>query len=375
MAASVHTGSFAGGGAYGRLGQLGDLRGLAAGLVFLCHCGVAIFALEGLAQSPEIFVLGRVGVAVFFIISGYVIYRPFAAGRPDLWGYAVRRVVRIVPAYWTVLAIAAVAVPAAVGHVTGADFGFAQIYSTATFGQGLGPAWTLCIEMTFYAFVPALAALMRTLGSRRARLEPWIIVALAGCSAAIRIAYPSSLISESLLGYFGWFAPGMLLAVVSPEYWSRVRLALTPALSWIAAAVLYLLLAPQIGTDIRPLSGSMLQYLGFALVAVLIAMPVFQAHRGASRAGRWLGDRSYGIYLWHFPVLVALSDWTGRGFNPVGYLFAAVALTLLAAHASYTLLERPLMKRAAAACARRRARGPSWPPSGHLEALPQGAGV
>jgi peptidoglycan/LPS O-acetylase OafA/YrhL len=316
--------------------------------------------LRGFRSTP-IFTSSAASVAVFFIISGYVIYRPFVADRPLLLGYAVRRLVRIVPAYWLVLVCAAWLVPQAVAPVSRLDFGtffgFGQIYSSKTFFQGLGTAWSLCVEMSFYALVPLFATLMRALGRRRQQLEPWVIVALAGGSVAVRILSPDGVLGGTLLGYFGWFAPGMLLAVIPAERWSKLRI--PPVVSWSLAGALFLVIAPRLPPTAVPPQGFMLQYVGFALVAVLIALPVFQARRGASRMGGWLGDRSYGIYLWHFPILVALSTDPAHRLNPILYVTAAVTLTLLAAHASYEWLERPLMNKAAASHARYRLRTPT----------------
>jgi peptidoglycan/LPS O-acetylase OafA/YrhL len=339
----------------GRLGQLDDLRAVAAGLVFLCHGGTAAVGLVGAQSRADLYVVGRVGVAVFFIISGYVIYRPFVADRPDLWRYAVRRVVRIVPLYWLVLLACMWLVPDAVTSISGTSalrfFAFGQIYSTHSFfKQGLGTAWTLCIEMTFYAAVPILAALMARLETHRRRLEPWIIVALAVGSVAVRLVSPHGVVGGTLLGYFGWFAPGMLLAIVPRERWAR--LSVPPVAAWALAGALYLLIAPHLSTNTYPTQGTMLQYLGFAAVAVLIAFPVFAAERGPSKLGHWLGDRSYGIYLWHFPILVALLVFAPT-INPIVFIAAAISITLLFAHASYSYLERPLMTHAAALRTRR----------------------
>ena len=127
-------------------------------------------------------------MTVFFLISGFLLYRPFVAAR--LRGarparapapYAWRRFLRIVPAYWLALTVvgargsgrAACSPPAGIPTF----YGLAQIYRETTIGGGLTQAWTLCIEVAFYAFLPLWGAgCMRflPLASGRALRSEWL---------------------------------------------------------------------------------------------------------------------------------------------------------------------------------------------------------
>ena len=143
-------------------------------------CVVAVHAVTTVGADGS--VPGRlalhlnVGVTIFFLLSGFLLYRPFVAARmeakagPRTLAYARRRFLRIVPAYWLALSILIV-YPGVGGLWSDAwpvYYGFGQVYSQDTILGGIGPAWTLCTEVVFYAFLPLYAfVLARWLGGRR----------------------------------------------------------------------------------------------------------------------------------------------------------------------------------------------------------------
>jgi hypothetical protein len=110
------------------------------------------------------------GVWIFFVVSGFLLYRPFAAAHlargsgVELPGYALRRVARIYPAYWAVLAFFTFVVPRAVIH--GTDGFLLHVTLTQTYVHtpnpflvGLPPAWSLVVELSFYVFLPVCAVI------------------------------------------------------------------------------------------------------------------------------------------------------------------------------------------------------------------------
>ena len=120
----------------------------------------------------------EVGVAIFFVISGFVLYRPFVAARLDgrplplLGRFAGRRALRIVPAYWLALTVSAVGARCpACSPSRGSSPTTASVRSTrsARCPGGLVQAWTLCVEVTFYAFLPLWAWLLRARARPRDR--------------------------------------------------------------------------------------------------------------------------------------------------------------------------------------------------------------
>src|SRR5947209_1654368 len=198
-----------------RMGGLDGLRAVAAGLVFVCHAALYWSVQNNTwpqTQRSAVGQLGAFGVAIFFVISGCVIFRPFVGGGSvGLTAYACRRVSRIVPAYWVALAVFALVLPDRVpGLRTPHAWAFAaflQVYVPGLVAQGLRPAWTLCVEITFYAAVPVLAMV-------RGRAAAVVLVGLAAGSVAVQ-ALALNPVDSTILGYWDWFGVGMRLAWLS----------------------------------------------------------------------------------------------------------------------------------------------------------------
>ncbi len=326
----------------------------------------------------------EIGVALFFAISGFLLYRPFFAalyaGNPRIRtrDYLRRRVLRIVPAYW--LALTALAIyPGLLGVFTGdwwIYYGFGQIYQLETFVNGIPQAWTLCVEATFYLALPFYALVLR--GALRGRprrtivaVELTALAVLAVASLVFRtlaIASGPNVVFSWLPGMFGWFAPGMALAVVSVALHEREApwrpasvVARHPGIAWLAAAAAFGVLALTVSAP-RPIGTiytegeSFRLYVLSALVAILLLLP---AVAGRDRGGAvrrllslpllaWLGLISYGIFLWHHTLMSWLvdqdvMDWVpGSGFLTLTAL--TVALAVVCAAGSYYVVERPLLR-------------------------------
>src|SRR4051812_22845316 len=112
--------------------------------------------------------------------------------------YGRRRLARIVPGYWVALLVAGVAGASYIGYPgilsgkgTLAYFGFLQSYSPDTAGGGINVGWTLCVEVTFYAFLPLWASMMRRVSPRGgggARSELTALGVLFAASLAFQVA-------------------------------------------------------------------------------------------------------------------------------------------------------------------------------------------
>ena len=152
----------------------------------------------------------KVGVLIFFDLSGLLLYRPFVRGRVDINTYLRRRVARILPAYLVAIAGTWLLLgppPALLPYLF-----FAQNYDPVLFNGWLGVTWTLQLEVTFYLLLPALALLLHR--------RQWLLIPLTAVSffGAILI-FPAPIAEQRLVGSlfpfaFWAFGLGMGLAVI-----------------------------------------------------------------------------------------------------------------------------------------------------------------
>jgi len=330
-----------------------------------------------------------ISVPVFFVVSGFVLYRPFLAGqaglarRPNLRRYAKGRALRIIPAYW--LAMTLLAIYPGLSGAFSADwwryYGFLQIYSLRTEPLGLPPAWTLGVEVAFYAVLPllALVAARRPLTAACApvplrrpsasRTHIFALLSLILASTAFRVwamrAAPASPWTIWPPALIGWFAGGMLLATLSVR---RQAAGLSidrgpggpraATACWLgvalAALTLALLLPNQLFPPHEPAVGFAIENVAYIAIATIFVAPAVGVigHGGlparvlAFRPLQLIGVISYGVYLWHYPIIQTLHD-HGLGnsgtLSTIALAAAGLLFASLAATGSYRLVERPAL--------------------------------
>jgi peptidoglycan/LPS O-acetylase OafA/YrhL len=375
-----------------RFALFDSLRAIAVLGVLTFHA----FALSGALKRPVLgdaaAVLGSQGPILFFVISGFLLYRPYVAARaagrpvPPAGRYLRRRALRILPAYWLALTVLAI-FPGVVGVFSGdwwRYYLFLQLYSNDTVAAGIPVAWTLCVEVSFYLALPLWAIAVRRL---RSELGALALVALFGIAVQVAAArnVVSDLLATNLLGQCTWLALGMALAVASVavargEGGSRLVCIVVerPGLCWLGAGAAFVALtallrpgglfgiAQALATQ-QPIVKTLAAIgLGIVLHALLVAPAIFGDHAGglprrvlAAAPLAWLGLVSYGVYLWHLTVaeLLGLSADRGHfradGLDLVGrihhfdtpFLFAAtLAVGTAIAAASYYLVELPFLR-------------------------------
>jgi len=385
---------------------LDGLRAIAAIVVVIYHTSntVAYFA-EPLNRSATdtrgvwagANILGRFGnwgVSIFFVLSGFLLYRPFVAswlgGRSvgSLTTYIARRLTRIVPAYWVVLTyyefVVRATAPKGAPGIYLLFYFFAQNYKNGyvDLGGGMAVAWTLCIEMSFYLALPLLAYGLRKISppkltlQQRVRVQLGALAALTLGSVAMRYwviaAHP--LQSFWLPAYFAWFGLGMMAAVWHSGHHlglplpTLVRLmGRYPELCWLFAIQSFWLTSLiKYASWVQTRPEYMAIYIGNGISAALFLYPLVFGDQNRTVLRRvlqrqpmkWLGEISYGIYLWHTIWLVIIYEWVQKGTWPGGFwptFFLVSVMTLPISWLSLTLIERPLMKLVQKATSPRRA--------------------
>ncbi len=343
------------------LPALDGLRAVAVGAVFLFHSGVV----SG----------GFIGVDVFFVISGFLITGLAVAevertDRLSIGGFWARRARRLLPALLVVVAavlVVSIAEGGAALRRVGRDVASTILYvaNWAQIGEGrdyfatyeapplLEHAWSLAVEEQFYIVWPiVIAGLAWACRGRAVRFRT--IVASVGVAVALASLFTALILRSDdgvPLGrlYYGTDTRAVGLAVGAvagalihhDHLVSLQRRSLVREVAGILAAIALIVIAVTIDGSERWLYGP-----GFLLIAML-SLVVMYAVMGAGPLGSWLslralvvvGTVSYGIYLWHWPVIVVLdSDRTGLSGPALGMLW--VVVTAVLATVSWFAIER-----------------------------------
>lgn len=358
---------------------LDGMRGLAAAAVVVTHVAFQ----TGATSTP---VLGRVwgrfdlAVAVFFALSGFLLWRPHAAAAhgfgaaPGTGRYLLHRAARILPVYWLVVCVVLLFLPGAGGGGTvwAANLALVQVFVPLTLTDGLTQMWSLSVEVAFYLLLPLFAWAMVRLRGPSARLRVPVLLGVAALSLAwgfLPIPSPDGIHADNWLpGYLPWFGAGMVLAelVMLPD--SPVhRLARRRGLMATVAVVAFGLACTELAGPEGLTRAAPWQYatkvalgavLGFALLAPLV-LDQSREHRWlagptALAVGRW----SYGLFVWHLAVLSIVFPVFGIAPFSGSFVFVLVltlVLSLAVASASYALVEEPVRRALASWESRRRA--------------------
>jgi peptidoglycan/LPS O-acetylase OafA/YrhL len=343
-----------------RFGGLDGLRAIAVIVVIIYHLGSGI--LPG----------GFIGVDVFFVISGFLITALLLrererTGSVHLGRFWVRRARRLLPAIallvivcctaaWMIggdllIGLGLQALGAATFSSNWLAIAAGQSYFDESTPELLRNLWSLAVEEQFYLLWPLLLLLVVLLPRRWMRVGVMLIAASASAVAMAVLFIPG----DATRVYFGTdthsfgLALGAALAFGAASVDRRARLArMVQALGWLAVAAL--LLSSVLLRD----DASATYIGGLPLVAVLTAFAILAAVQPGSRLARaldarpmaWVGERSYGLYLWHWPVFVLTAAATTGASPAARWLVAAVALviTVVAAQLSYVLVEQPVRR-------------------------------
>lgn len=371
------------------------LRAIAAGAVLVLHVSlISGYTFRQASGAGPYLARGEAGVYLFFLISGYLLYRPFVAARydgspgPGLRSYARRRALRIIPAYWVALTVLVVILDtrerndiSSISDVT-AYYGFLQIYSESTLVGGLQQAWSLCTEMAFYVFLPLWAMVMRRTQRREESIDRAFRVELVGLAClyalgiisrwlVVRDLPPGNVAVDYRLDWLPMnadlFALGMGLAVTREWALRRRRPVRTldivgrhPGGCWALAGVAYWAVSTRIDLTLSVGADGPGQWMArqvlYAATAFFLMLPAVFGPQDQGLVRRLLRSRvmvaggliSYGVYLWHEGVLdVWMRARDIQPFEGAFWPMFAVGLagTVAAAAVSYVVVEKPALSR------------------------------
>lgn len=323
------------------------------------------------------------GVAIFFVLSGFLLLRPWLsalaarADGPSVRVYFVRRVARIYPAYLLSIPLAFLVMPENQGtpwqdwvrHTLQI-----QIYQPGWLRPGLTQTWSLAVEWCYYLLLPIFAVLLIRACGRVWR--PGRILIMLGL---LTLASPIWELTFPHLGnwaatgglwlpsYTAWFAGGMLLAVIRVELdrregpavglWAAAEdLGRHPFTCWaIAFLAWFAALTPIAGPrslEVGAPAEMIVKHLLYLLAATALVWPAVLGGTSivdsllGNRVMNYLGQISYGVFLYHLVFL----DLTMQALDMelfTGDVFSVLALTLVGtgvlAALSERWLERPIL--------------------------------
>ena len=366
----------------GRIGGLDGLRAIAVAVVLVYHL------------MPGLLPGGMVGVDAFFVISGFLITSLLlverrATGRIDVRRFWIRRLRRIVPALLVAVA-ATVAAAACLGgdvllavrrQVLGSVllvYNWVEIAGGSSYFDQTQPllltnVWSLAVEEQFYLVWPLVivAFLSRGASRRRTRLGAVLALGLAAVSAAWALRLMRDGASPTRV-YMGTdtHAFGLMMGAALALWHGRATegLTLTPQrpelrrarglLGWAGLAGLLIVACVSDGDAMAQPGG--LGPVPALIIASVCALAVVQALTGevalaagpAQRLSRllqaeplqWVGSRSYGLYLWHWPLGVLAFYAIPPTVSPWVVALGVLGLTLCATELSYVYIETPVRR-------------------------------
>ncbi|WP_167042893.1 acyltransferase family protein [Salinibacterium sp. ZJ454] len=352
-----------------RIPGLDGLRAIAVTAVLIFHL------------MPGLLPGGYIGVDVFFVISGFLITTLLLrehqrTGRIALGSFWQRRARRLLPAIG-VLVISCGAAAWLVGgdilvnlgwQVAGAlsfSFNWLSIADGTSYFDHTTPElfrnlWSLAVEEQFYLLWPLLVLALLAIPRWRVRLAVVATLAAVSALAMAVLVVPGQDVTRVYFGTdthsFG-LTIGAALALAIARWpagqsaWPRrVRMSLAP-LGWMAIVGIgaIAMLMPSAGA--APYRG------GLVLVALLAALVIAAASVPGAALGRlldnapmrWVGERSYGLYLWHWPAWVilaaALPTWQASDAGEWALGGLALTIAVVAATASYRFIEQPIRRK------------------------------
>jgi peptidoglycan/LPS O-acetylase OafA/YrhL len=320
---------------------------------------------------------GLLGVTVFFVLSGYLITDLLIAefvttGRINFKNFWIRRARRLLPAMFTMLLVVITYVTifeqsmmdklekdtvAAILYVSNWWYIFQDLSYFESFGPPslLTHFWSLAVEEQFYILWPLLIVLVLKLKVKEGSLFSIILLGAIASAAAMTLLYEPG--TDPSRVYYGTdtrvfsLLLGASLAVVWPS--RKLSTSLPPEIRWkldfvglfALAFIFYMFWSTDQYQDFLYQGGMVAMSVASMLVVAVIVHPSSKLNTVLSfKPLRWIGVRSYGIYLWHFPVIVLTSPQWGADAPSLVRTSLQLFLILILASLSWTFIENPIRK-------------------------------
>jgi peptidoglycan/LPS O-acetylase OafA/YrhL len=339
-----------------RLHYLDALRGVAAMSVVLFHYMLdmvdqkVVGGIEAgfAAIIGDTLDLGKFGVALFFLISGYIIPNSLGSTGDRIGRFCVSRFFRLYPLYWIAVA-AGVFLPRPHTDIT---FTSSAILSNLTMLQGymgwpdiVGTAWTLQIELTFYGFCVVLAALHRLTSPRTCAIISAGFICMALIMAIARnllvLKLPLALPIALSLMFFG-------------TLWRQAHLVKLPGAKRLSAGLLILIVIFIVPVSVIGYNHDFgyHEHWNSYVACYLLALFTFVACTTRLpitwRPVVWLGEISYSLYLLH-PLISSAAYRMGfvapaLGLDPLVYVTLLGGIAVACSWMTYRLIEQPFVK-------------------------------
>lgn len=318
---------------------------------------------------------GFLGVSIFFVLSGYLITDILTAqwrihGRIDLKDFWYRRFRRLLPAMFAMLIIVVawvtivdhsrmsslrVDVAAAVTYISNWQFIFQDVSYFESFGPPtpLGHMWSLAVEEQFYLLWPLIMLISLHLFRSRGRMLSLILILASISALTMALLYepgrdPSRVYFGTDTRAFGLLI-GAGLAIIWPSYKlsPKVSPVVRMGLDTSGTAALAFVLFMMWNTDRYDASlyqgGMVILSLVTAVIVAVLAHPAALLGKIlGSKPLRWIGVRSYGIYLWHYPIIILTSPDGNPAGNSVWLTLLQVAASIIMASLSWKYIEEPI---------------------------------
>lgn len=371
-----------------RLQGIDGLRGLAALAVFGVHFNQIVnFDLRKGPFDLYLFLSnGEYGVALFFVLSGFLLSQPFwksqilQADWPDMKNYFIHRLARILPAYYLALTTLIILTgywrhPEAWADIL-LHYSFLFNFTEFSIFSINAPFWTLAVEVQFYCLLPLLFLFLRKFSLINSisilvlfsmvayGLHYWLVSSIdkiipwPDSPVLMWIRPYGAVVTHSLLAHLPHFFTGIICGGLLLKHGS-VQLHTDDARSlrydiifWVSLILVLSLMATELGEAVQiPFGRYGLPLVPLLLGAMVLSTPLTRLAAPILSSGpfRIVGVLSYGIYIYHLPVLHLvdrkMSEFSMDATEHWAILgLSSLSLTLFAATVSYFLVERPALR-------------------------------